>query len=68
MELEGIMKKYFKYDSKQLVKLLINYYMNDWSNILPIIKVPTLIITGELTFTMDLKYANYLHKSIKILN
>jgi pimeloyl-ACP methyl ester carboxylesterase len=65
MELEGIMKKHFKYDSKQLVKLCINHYMTDWRDILPIIDIPTLIITGETTFAMDLKCADYLHKSIK---
>ena len=65
MELEGIMKKHFKYDSKQLVKLVINHYMTDWRDILPIIEVPTLIISGETTFEIDLKCADYLHKSIK---
>lgn len=65
MELEGIMKKHFKYDSKQLVKLVINHYMTVWRDILPIIEVPTLIISGETTFAMDLKCADYLHKTIK---
>ena len=39
--------------------------MIDWRNILPIIEVPTLIISGETTFEIDLKCADYLHKSIK---
>lgn len=65
MELEGMMKQHFNYSSKELVKLLINHYMTDWRDILPIIDVPTLIITGKTTFAMDLKCADYLHKTIK---
>ena len=38
--------------------------MTDWKDLLPI-KVPNLIITGKTTLAMDLKCADYLHKSIK---
>ena len=33
--------------------------MTDWKDLLPIIKVLNLIITGETTLEMDLKCADY---------
>ena len=65
LELEGIMKNHFNYDAKQLVKLVINHYMTDWRDILPIIEVLTLIIAGENSHAMDVKCAELMHKTIK---
>ena len=65
LELEGIMKKHFNYDSKQLVKLVINHYMTDWRDVLNIIEVPTLLIVGENTHALTMECANLMLKSLK---
>ena len=42
--------------------------MTDWRDLLPIIKVPILIIIEETTFAMDLICADYLHNQLRIVN
>ncbi|MEE4563906.1 alpha/beta hydrolase [Paenibacillus polymyxa] len=65
MELEGIMNERYQYQNKLLAGLLVNHYMTDWRDIIEIIDVPTLYITGETTHAMNAACIAWLKQAIK---
>ena len=48
-EFEWVMEQNQKISNKDAAALLIDHAFNDWSDVLPRINVPTLVISGEIS-------------------
>ena len=65
MELEGIMRQRFEYRAEPLARLLVNHYMTDWRDILKILTVPTMVITGETTHAMNAECTEWMRQNLQ---
>lgn len=53
MELEMMMREHYRYQSEPFGRLLANHYMTDWRDIVKILRMPTLVITGDNTHALN---------------
>ena len=52
------------YNNEQLARLLVNHYMTDWRDIIQQIRVPTLVISGEISHAMTAESVKWMEDVI----
>lgn len=65
MALEAEYRQQNNYPREALARLLVNHYMTDWRDIIQIISVPTLIITGSYSHAINAQTTEWMHNAIK---